>query len=82
VFKKKNLKVIRINYTTYDLRSYLDSNNPQTHPDIMTLWSEDTELVNHILTTCIIWLASSMLKCNILDLCYLQITLHAWISSG
>ncbi|KAF9555171.1 hypothetical protein CPC08DRAFT_613770, partial [Agrocybe pediades] len=30
-------KVLRINYTTYDLRRSQDSVNPRTHPDVMTL---------------------------------------------
>ncbi|THV02869.1 hypothetical protein K435DRAFT_962835 [Dendrothele bispora CBS 962.96] len=30
-------KVVRINYTTYDLRRGQDSINPRTHPDIMVL---------------------------------------------
>jgi hypothetical protein len=34
-------KVIRINYTTYDMRRSQDSINPRTHPDIMTLSHED-----------------------------------------
>ncbi|KAF8148263.1 hypothetical protein B0H34DRAFT_668897, partial [Crassisporium funariophilum] len=35
-------KVLRINYTTYDLRRSQDSVNPRTHPDIMLL-SHDSE---------------------------------------
>ncbi|KAJ3826559.1 hypothetical protein F5880DRAFT_1476040, partial [Lentinula raphanica] len=35
-------KVIRINYTTYDLRRDQDSINPRTHPDIITLSSTDS----------------------------------------
>jgi hypothetical protein len=34
-------KVIRINYTTYDLRRSQDSLNPRTHPDIMVLGHDD-----------------------------------------
>ncbi|KAF8153903.1 hypothetical protein B0H34DRAFT_661389, partial [Crassisporium funariophilum] len=35
-------KVLRVNYTTYDLRQSQDSINPRTHPDIMLL-SHDNE---------------------------------------
>jgi len=37
-------KVLRVNYTTYDMRRAQDSINPRTHPDIMVLSSEDEEL--------------------------------------
>ncbi|KDR76734.1 hypothetical protein GALMADRAFT_225666 [Galerina marginata CBS 339.88] len=40
-------KVIRINYTTYDLRRSQDSINPRTHADIMTLSGEDDNAENH-----------------------------------
>ena len=33
-------KVLRINYTTYDMRRDQDSVNPQTHPDVMLLADE------------------------------------------
>ncbi|KAG6329626.1 hypothetical protein ID866_9463 [Astraeus odoratus] len=36
-------KVLRINYTTYDLRRAQDSLNPHTHSDIMVLSQEDSE---------------------------------------
>lgn len=36
-------KVLRINYTTYDLRRAQDSLNPRTHSDIMVLSHEDLE---------------------------------------
>jgi hypothetical protein len=36
-------KVIRINYTTYDLRHEQDSLNPRTHADIMVLSHEDDD---------------------------------------
>ncbi|KAF4611550.1 hypothetical protein D9613_004494 [Agrocybe pediades] len=36
-------KVIRVNYTTYDLRREQDSVNPRTHPDIMTPSHDDNE---------------------------------------
>ncbi|THU76429.1 hypothetical protein K435DRAFT_813415 [Dendrothele bispora CBS 962.96] len=36
------LKVVRINYTTYDLRRNQDSINPRTHPDIMVLSPPDS----------------------------------------
>ncbi|KAF9565460.1 hypothetical protein CPC08DRAFT_621472, partial [Agrocybe pediades] len=39
-------KVLRINYTTYDLRRSQDSVNPRTHPDIMTLSYEDPSSPN------------------------------------
>jgi hypothetical protein len=44
VFMKNRLyrhKVLRINYTTYDMRRDQDSINPRTHPDIMMLSQED-----------------------------------------
>ena len=34
-------KVVRINYTTYDMRRTKDSINPCTHPDVMVLSHED-----------------------------------------
>jgi hypothetical protein len=34
-------KVLRINYTTYDMRRAQDSINPRTHPDVMVLSHED-----------------------------------------
>lgn len=34
-------KVMRVNYTTYDMRRDQDSINPRTHPDIMVLAHED-----------------------------------------
>ena len=34
-------KVLRVNYTTYDLRRSQDSINPRTHPDIMLLSHDD-----------------------------------------
>jgi hypothetical protein len=36
-------KVLRVNYTTYDLRRDQDSLNPRTHADIMLLSHEDDE---------------------------------------
>jgi len=33
-------KVLRVNYTTYDMRREQDSLNPRTHPDIMVLSQE------------------------------------------
>jgi hypothetical protein len=36
-------KVIRVNYTTYDLRRAQDSLNPRTHVDVMVLSHEDEE---------------------------------------
>jgi hypothetical protein len=36
-------KVMRVNYTTYDLRREQDSLNPRTHADIMLLAHEDEE---------------------------------------
>src|SRR5438876_11157214 len=36
-------KVIRINYTTYDLRCLQDSLNPQSHSDFMVLSHESEE---------------------------------------
>jgi hypothetical protein len=36
-------KVLRINYTTYDLRRAQDSLNPRTHADIMLLGNEESE---------------------------------------
>jgi len=36
-------KVLRINYTTYNLRRAQDSLNPRTHSDIMVLSHEDIE---------------------------------------
>ena len=36
-------KVLRINYTTYDLQWAQDSLNPRTHSDVMVLSHEDTE---------------------------------------
>lgn len=36
-------KVIRVNYTTYDLRRSQDSLNPCTHADIMVLGHEDDD---------------------------------------
>lgn len=36
-------KVLRVNYTTYDMRRSQDSINPRTHPDIMTLSHEDSD---------------------------------------
>lgn len=36
-------KVLRINYTTYDLRREQDSLNPRTHADIMVLSQEDND---------------------------------------
>ncbi|THV02940.1 hypothetical protein K435DRAFT_652391, partial [Dendrothele bispora CBS 962.96] len=35
-------KVVRINYTTYDLRRNQDSINPRTHPDVMVLSPPDS----------------------------------------
>ncbi|KAG2336702.1 hypothetical protein BDR05DRAFT_896368 [Suillus weaverae] len=40
-------KVIRINYTTYDLRREQDSLNSRTHADIMVLSHEDDEANGH-----------------------------------
>ncbi|KAF9548000.1 hypothetical protein CPC08DRAFT_591470, partial [Agrocybe pediades] len=39
-------KVLRVNYTTYDLRRSQDSINPRTHPDIMTLSYENASTPN------------------------------------
>lgn len=36
-------KVLRVNYTTYDMRRSQDSMNPRTHADIMVLSCEDEE---------------------------------------
>ncbi|KAJ3724663.1 hypothetical protein C8R42DRAFT_539343, partial [Lentinula raphanica] len=36
-------KVVRINYTTYDLRRNQDSINPRTHPHIMVLSPEGSD---------------------------------------
>ncbi|GBE88462.1 hypothetical protein SCP_1302770 [Sparassis crispa] len=36
-------KVLRINYTMYDMRHAQDSINPRTHPDVMVLSHEDGE---------------------------------------
>ncbi|KAG2348745.1 hypothetical protein BDR05DRAFT_980136 [Suillus weaverae] len=36
-------KVIRVNYTTYDLRHSQDSLNPRTHADVMVLGHEDDD---------------------------------------
>ncbi|KIO07070.1 hypothetical protein M404DRAFT_137519, partial [Pisolithus tinctorius Marx 270] len=36
-------KLLRVNYTTYDLRRMQDSVNPRTHPDIMVLSHEDED---------------------------------------
>ncbi|EGN94895.1 hypothetical protein SERLA73DRAFT_155586 [Serpula lacrymans var. lacrymans S7.3] len=36
-------QVLRLNYTTYDLRREQDSINPRTHPDIMVLAHEDPD---------------------------------------
>ncbi|KAF8802003.1 hypothetical protein BYT27DRAFT_7226594 [Phlegmacium glaucopus] len=36
-------KVLRVNYTSYDLRRCQDSLNPRTHPDIMVLSHEDDD---------------------------------------
>lgn len=36
-------KVLRVNYTTYDLRRAQDSVNPRTHADIMVLSHEDDD---------------------------------------
>lgn len=36
-------KVLRVNYTTYDMRRDQDSINPRTHPDIMALSHEDED---------------------------------------
>lgn len=40
-------KVIRINYTTYDMRRAQDSLNPRTHSDIMLLSNENDGLESH-----------------------------------
>lgn len=34
-------KVLRVNYTTYDMRRAQDSINPRTHPDVMVQASDD-----------------------------------------
>ena len=36
-------KVVRLNYTTYDMRRGQDTINPRTHPNIMLLAHEDDE---------------------------------------
>lgn len=36
-------KVLRVNYTAYDMRRSQDSINPRTHPDIMLLAHEDED---------------------------------------
>ena len=36
-------KVVRLNYTTYDMRRGQDSINPRTHPNIMLLAHEDDD---------------------------------------
>ncbi|THH16591.1 hypothetical protein EUX98_g9280 [Antrodiella citrinella] len=40
-------KVLRVNYTTYDVRRGQDSLNPRTHPDIMVLAHEDNSGDSH-----------------------------------
>ena len=40
-------KVLRVNYTTYDMRRAQDSINLCTHPDIMVLSHEDDKLDNN-----------------------------------
>ncbi|KAJ7017029.1 hypothetical protein C8F04DRAFT_980188, partial [Mycena alexandri] len=40
-------KVLRINYTSYDLRRGQDSMNPRTHADIMMLAAEDSVDADH-----------------------------------
>src|SRR4051794_2377362 len=36
-------KVLRVNYTTYDMRRAQDSINPRTHPDILLLSHDDLD---------------------------------------
>lgn len=36
-------KVMRVNYTSYDIRRQQDSVNPRTHPDVMMLNSPDAD---------------------------------------
>ncbi|PCH44467.1 hypothetical protein WOLCODRAFT_154510 [Wolfiporia cocos MD-104 SS10] len=36
-------KVVRVNYTTYDMRRDQDTINPRTHPDVMVLAHEDDQ---------------------------------------
>ncbi|PCH42858.1 hypothetical protein WOLCODRAFT_74514, partial [Wolfiporia cocos MD-104 SS10] len=36
-------KVVRVNYTTYDMRRDQDMINPRTHPDVMVLAHEDDQ---------------------------------------
>ncbi|KAJ7707073.1 hypothetical protein B0H16DRAFT_1345505, partial [Mycena metata] len=43
-------KVLRINYTSYDLRRGQDSMNPRTHADIMMLAPEDSADADHTFT--------------------------------
>ncbi|KAJ7174906.1 hypothetical protein C8R46DRAFT_1161271 [Mycena filopes] len=43
-------KVLRINYTSYDLRRGQDSMNPRTHADVMMLAPEDSVDVDHTFT--------------------------------
>ena len=40
-------KVLRINYTTYDLRRAQDSLNPRTHANVMVLAHEDDAEISH-----------------------------------
>lgn len=40
-------KVIRVNYTTYDMRRNQDSCNPRTHADIMTLSGDPDDSKQH-----------------------------------
>ncbi|KAE9382735.1 hypothetical protein BT96DRAFT_845113, partial [Gymnopus androsaceus JB14] len=40
-------KVIRLNYTTYDMRRNQDSCNPRTHADIMTLSGDPDDCTEH-----------------------------------
>jgi hypothetical protein len=40
-------KVLRVNYTSYDMRRGQDSMNPRTHADIMTLAPETTDFDAH-----------------------------------
>ena len=40
-------KVLRINYTTYDLRRAQDSLNPRTHANVMVLAHEDDPQISH-----------------------------------
>jgi hypothetical protein len=41
-------KVLRVNYTTYDMRRGQDSINPRTHADVIVLAHEDDDPENNL----------------------------------